>query len=235
MTTEPSGLLLFYALIGGFLPALFWLWFWLREDKLHPEPRGRILFAFVAGMVGVAIVYPLEKAALSYLGWSMWTIIAWAAIEEIIKFGLCYLVAIRSRDYQEPIDALEYLITTALGFSAVENSLFILSPLIQGDIVGGIITGNMRFVGASLVHVVSSAALGYVIGREFYARSRFWKFMSVIFGLALATTLHAIFNYFIIYQSGTNVFVVFGFVWAAAILLLVLFDKIKKIKAPSKI
>ena len=232
MTSSPSGLLLFYALLGGFLPALFWLWFWLREDKLHPEPRGRIIMAFLAGMLAVAIVYPLEEAALGSLGWSVQTIIAWAVIEEIIKFILCYLVAIRTRDYHEPIDALEYLITTALGFAAVENSLFILNPLIQGNFIGGIVTGNERFIGASLVHVVSSAALGYMIGREFYSRKKLFKIVFLFLGLVLASSLHAIFNYFIIYQNGTNIFIVFGFVWAGAIFLLFLFEQIKKLKAP---
>ena len=234
MTGEPSGLLIFYALIGGFLPALFWLWFWLREDKLHPEPRGRIILAFLAGMVAVAIVYPLEEAALGRLGWNTNTIIAWAIIEEVVKFIACYLVAIRSRDYHEPIDALEYLITTALGFAAVENTLFILNPLIQGNFIGGIVTGNERFIGASLIHVVSSAAIGYMMGREFYARRRISKILAVLGGLVLASSLHSIFNYFIIYQNGTNIFVVFAFVWAAAILLLILFEQIKKLKAPSQ-
>ncbi len=231
--TTPA-LTLFYALIGGFLPAIFWLWFWLQEDRLHPEPRGRILAAFLGGMVAVAVVYPFEALALNYFGWGTMTVIAWAATEEIVKFVICYIVAIRTRDYREPIDALEYLITTALGFSAVENTLFILNPIIQGNIMGGIITGNMRFIGASLVHVVSSAALGYMIGREFYARRKVWKILSVAFGLVLASSLHAVFNYFIIYQSGTNIFIVFSFVWTAAIILLLLFERIKKLKAPAK-
>ena len=226
--------MLFYALIGGFLPALLWLWFWLQEDKLHPEPRGRILAAFLVGMLGVAIVYPLEQAALSYFGWSSITIFVWATTEEIIKFVLCYIVAIRTRDYNEPIDALEYLITTALGFSAVENTLFILNPLLHGDIGSALIMSNMRFIGASLVHVVSSAALGYMIGREFYVRKKLSKFVALIFGLILASALHGIFNYFIIYQSGTNIFVVFSFVWTAAIFLLLLFEKIKSLKAPKR-
>src|SRR5258708_4457151 len=105
MNITPNGLTLFYALIGGFLPALFWLWFWLREDKLHPEPRGRILLAFVAGMVAVAIVYPLEEAALGFFGHgavSVRAVVSWAVIEEVMKFIVCYLVAIRTRDYHEP-------------------------------------------------------------------------------------------------------------------------------------
>jgi len=117
MSDVQSGLLLFYAFIGGILPALFWLWFWLREDKLHPEPRHRVILAFLGGMVAVAIVYPLEKLILETVGHgapNVPTVIWWAVIEEITKFVVCYFVAIRTRDYSEPIDALEYLITTAL-------------------------------------------------------------------------------------------------------------------------
>jgi len=44
----------FFAFVGGLLPALLWLWFWLRED-LHPEPRRILLLTFTAGMV-MAIV-----------------------------------------------------------------------------------------------------------------------------------------------------------------------------------
>ena len=71
-----------------------------------------------------------------------------------------------------------------------------------------------------------------MIGREFYSRKKLFKIVFLFLGLVLASSLHAIFNYFIIYQNGTNIFVVFGFVWAAAILLLVLFENIKHLKAP---
>jgi len=101
--------------------------------------------------------------------------------------------------------------------------------------MGGIDTGAFRFVGASLVHVVSSAAIGYMIGREFYRRSWLPKSLALLIGLVLASALHGIFNYFIIYQNGTNIFLVFGFVWAGAILVLILFEDIKKLKAPKQI
>lgn len=224
--------MIFYAIVDGFLPALFWLWFWLQEDRLHPEPRGRIIAAFLVGMLAVAVAYPLEQATLGYFGFGTRAVVIWAVIEEVLKFAACYFVVLRTSDYREPVDALEYLITTALGFSAVENTLFLMSPFVQGNIALGLVSGNMRFIGASLVHVVSSAALGYMIGRKFYAPKRLPKALAALIGLVLASALHATFNYFIIYQSGINVFIIFSFVWAAAIFLLILFEKIKKLKTP---
>ena len=55
------------AAAGGILPALAWLWFWLREDSDHPEPRRLIALAFLAGMVAVAVVIPLEKSVAPYI------------------------------------------------------------------------------------------------------------------------------------------------------------------------
>lgn len=219
-----------YSLLGGILPALLWLWFWIQEDKLHPEPRSRIMLAFLGGMIAVPIVYPLEKLVIGHFGATTSTYFLWAVIEECAKLVAAWLICLKSRDYDEPIDALEYLITVALGFAAAENVLFILNPLLDGNVFSGFMTGNMRFIGASLLHVVCSAVLGYCIGREFY-KSRTAKNIWRVVGLALAVGLHAVFNTFIIYENGSKTFLVFGCVWAAALGVLLLFEKIKGVTA----
>ena len=66
--TTTGNYVILYAALGGILPALFWLWFWTREDKVHPEPRMRVMLAFMGGMVAVIAVYPLEKIMADYFG-----------------------------------------------------------------------------------------------------------------------------------------------------------------------
>jgi protease PrsW len=222
-----SGKEIVYALLGGILPALLWLWFWLQEDKLHPEPRSRIILAFWGGMLAVPLVYPLQRMVADHFGMTDATFFLWALIEESAKFGMAWLFALRTKAFDEPIDAITYLITTALGFAALENALFILNPLLDGLALDGFITGNMRFIGASVLHVVSSAMLGYCIGREFY-KGFIWKTAWRVIGLALAVALHTTFNLFIMYKNGEKTFIVFGCVWAAALVVLLLFEKIKK-------
>ena len=35
--------------MGGFIPVIIWLVFWLREDKKRPEPLRRVVLVFLAG------------------------------------------------------------------------------------------------------------------------------------------------------------------------------------------
>ena len=232
---------LFWALVGGILPALVWLLFWLREDKKHPEPKGLIALAFIAGMVAVPLVLPFELAAsnlarpfeLLFEGLFsqpiFLTFFLWACLEEVFKFTASYIAVLRRKEVDEPVDIAIYLITTALGFSAIENAFFLLSPLLHNDWMGSVISGNLRFVGASLLHVLSSAIVGMFIGMAFY-KGKEARRASAFWGLALAIILHALFNLFIIENDGAYTFVVFASVWVAIIVLMLFFQKIKKVR-----
>lgn len=222
-------MVIIYALLAGILPAILWLWFWLREDNLHPEPRSLIATTFLGGMLVVIVAIVAEKYAFDIIHDQTYRYIVWAAIEEIAKLIAVAIIALHSRSMDEPIDAMIYCVTIALGFAALENSLFILSPLDSGDIARGIITGNMRFIGATLVHTVCSAIIGFMIGITFY-KNLFLKTISLITGVILAIVLHAGFNLSIIDETVTKTLKVFSWVWVAVIILIVLFEEIKTIK-----
>jgi len=243
-----SGSVVLYALFGGLLPTFFWLWFWLQEDSRKPEP-GRLIFkTFVVGSISIVIAFVLERVffpdpniadklsdptinLFSKEGFLivLLPIAAWAAIEETVKFLAAYIGALRSRYFDEPIDGMVYLITAALGFAAVENTLFLLNTLIEsGSHVTFLFTGNLRFLGATILHTVSSAAIGCAISLSFY-QSRGKKFVSFLAGLITATVLHTLFNYFIIANKGQDIFKVLIFLWLAAILVIFLFERVKRV------
>lgn len=224
---SPSTLL--YAAVGGILPALVWLLFWLREDRKRPEPKYRIAEAFIAGMATVLLVLPIQTSTHASLSHFMpLMFLVWAALEEILKYGACYITALHTESNDEPIDPLIYMLTTALGFSAMENTLFLLNPLMDGNVVETIVTGNMRFIGASLLHVLSSGVIGLFIALSFYG-SRIQKRAYLAIGIAAAIALHTIFNLFIIKDTDGTAFAAFGAVWMAVIVLMLLFEKVKRI------
>lgn len=221
---------LLFASLGGILPSLIWLWFWLKEDRLHPEPRRILLSAFIAGMLAVPLVLPFQKYAFTHIGFAspILLFLIWAGIEEIFKFIASWTVALRRKECDEPIDALIYLLTTALGFSALENLFFLLNPLGEGSIAQFIITGNFRFMGATLLHLVASTLVGIALAFSFYRTKRV-KALFVTCGLVGAIALHTVFNLLIIDYTNYPAFTAFVGVWIAVVALMLVFEKVKRI------
>lgn len=219
---------IFYAILSGLLPALLWLWFWLREDNLHPEPRERVMKTFIAGICVVLFVLPVQMFFSSTIDHESSKYLVWAFSEEFFKFLAAWIVAISTDVMDEPIDAVIYMITVALGFAAIENTLFVLKPIFEGDLVRSIVTTNLRFIGATLLHVVSSASVGLCIAMAFY-HNRETRRIALVSGLILATALHTAFNLFIIKASTDDTLRIFSAVWIAVVILLFLFEKVKTI------
>ncbi len=228
---------IFFAFVGGVLPALLWLWFWLKEDA-NPEPRRVLLLTFIGGMVMAVVALFLEQ--LAFLAFnntfksfspgfaSVFLLFVWALIEEMAKYSAARRVALRLPSFDEPVDALIYLITAALGFAALENILFLLKVVGTQGMVVGLITGNLRFLGATLLHVVTSAIVGASIAFSFFHKEKFFR--NVVGGILLASVLHTLFNFFIIKSRGINLFEILIPLWLAVIVLMLIFEKIKGLK-----
>lgn len=227
----------FFAFAGGLLPALLWLWFWLREDP-HPEPRRVLLLTFLAGMAMAIVALFLEQLAffsinkvlkvLSPALTSFVLLFVWAGIEEIAKYAAARKIALRLPSFDEPIDAIVYLITAALGFAALENILFLLKVFGSQGALVGLITGNLRFLGATLLHLATSAIVGASIAFSFFHKEKLHR--NVLGGLFIAIILHTLFNYFIIKSGGVNLFKILIPLWVAIIILILIFEKIRGLK-----
>ena len=79
-----------YIFVGGILPTILWLKFWLREDS-HEEPRGLIAKTFLGGIVAVIISAFLQKIISLYIvDYTKSSLLLWALIEELTKFLVVY-------------------------------------------------------------------------------------------------------------------------------------------------
>lgn len=216
------------AFLSGLIPALFWLWFWLREDNRHPEPYTLIAISFIAGMAVVPVALPLQKLAIGlYTGSNV--ILVWVIIEELLKYAAALLIVLWNKEVDEPIDMVIYMITIALGFAALENALFIFNPLVAGDFFNTALTGGFRFLGATLLHVLASGTVGVFLALTYY-KDKVKQVAAGTLGLFMAIVLHALFNFFIMNANGETILGVFLFVWMGIITLFLLFEKIKQIE-----
>src|SRR3990167_4202899 len=220
-----------YTLLGGILPALVWLLFWLREDYKHPEPRALLLKAFLFGMLAVLLVIPFQKLTQSLvLNSTALALLIWTAFEELFKLGAAYFGGMRSVEDNEPLDPLIYMITAALGFAALENAMFLVEPLLNESVLSQsfFLTGNLRFIGASLLHVVASGIVGASLAFTFY-KSFSIRLVAVVSATLIAIIFHTLFNLMIIELGGMGMLYALLSVWVGVILLLLTFERVKTI------
>ncbi len=224
-----------FAIIAGLISTLFWLWFWLKEDE-HPEPARILALTFLGGMMMAVVALFLEQllhyGMISFFsGFSpeitnFVLLFLWATTEEYLKYFAARKLALGLPFFDEPVDALVYLIAAALGFATIENILFLLKVCGSQGLTLGFVTINLRFLGATLLHVVSSAIIGASIAFSFFHKENLRR--NIFWGFLLAISLHTFFNYFIIKNASESLFKIFIPLWLAVIIIIFIFEKIKK-------
>jgi RsiW-degrading membrane proteinase PrsW (M82 family) len=147
----------------------------------------------------------------------------------VLKFGAAYFLALRFYVYDEPLDAVIYMVTAALGFSAMENALFLWTPIASGDLLRSVVTEDLRFMGATLLHTLASATIGISLALSFLKPATMRRLYALC-GLILAVALHTLFNFFIL-QKGTNdTLWIFVCIWFGIIATLLAVERIKQPK-----
>ena len=220
-----------YAFFGGLVPSFIWLYFLLKEDAHHREPKKLIALAFFVGMLAVPLALPLEQwAKVYFLGnqsnLTLPVLATWALIEEVLKYGVAAAVILWRPSVDEAPEYVIYMITVALGFASAENMLFLLTPIMQGNAIGSIFTGDVRFLGSTLLHVVASAAIGFALAFSDKSRS-LTRVAAAAGGLILAIALHTAFNALIISEGASATFSAFLFVWVVAVIFFAAFEVLK--------
>lgn len=151
-------------------------------------------------------------------------------VEEFLKFFAIYLLVIRSPEFDEPIDGMIYMIAAALGFAAIENILVMFNTIPNGAGTA-LNTLALRFIGATLLHALSSGIIGYFLAMSWFFQEH--KKKLIIIGLTIATFFHAAFNMLISFaQDSANPAI--GLVYTTFLLIImaflvsILFDKIRE-------
>lgn len=215
-----------YAFLGGLLPSFIWLYFLLKEDAQHPEPKKIIALAFIAGMLAVPIALPFEQYAKAHLIGNGSILAAWALVEEVLKYTMAAVFILWRGAVDEAPDYVIYMITVALGFAAAENMLFLLAPISGGSLALGIFTGDLRFLGSTLVHVISSASIGFALAfsTNYHPVGRT---AAAALGLILAIALHTAFNALIITEGAATELAAFFLIWMVAVVFFATFEVLK--------
>lgn len=163
-------------------PPIIWLSIFLREDKMHPEPKKMLFKVFMAGILGGLIIYTIlfyyKDIIFHFAGYrSLISVFILAFMEEITKFIATFMAIAKSKYLDEPIDKMIYLITGAMGFASIENLLIFLS------IPDPLYLMIARFFTGVLVHALAAGIIGF-----------YWAKRKILYGIMLATVVHGLFN-----------------------------------------
>jgi RsiW-degrading membrane proteinase PrsW (M82 family) len=240
--------LLYFAF--GVLPSIIWLLYYLAKD-LHPEPKKMILEVFLLGMLSTVPVFFIQLG-LSFMVKSLavfglppllleitkWFFVI-AFVEEIFKYLVVRLTIFKSGELDEPLDIMLYMVVAALGFAALENILYLFSPVanvISFDIIvrTTITISFIRFVGATFLHTLCSALLGYFLA---IATLRGIKGPRIaLMGIISATLLHGLYDFSIMsLHYPLNIIIPATIILGLTIFITYDFDGIKKVKSICKI
>ncbi len=214
-----------WAVLLGLLPSLLWLAFWRHLVQRGREPAGLVLTCFLLGAVSVLLATVIQQHVVVFATTPQGKIVILAAVEEVLKFLVFYLVAYHSAYDDDALDPAMYMIAVALGFAALENIFYILKPAASFNITASLLTGGLRFLGSTLLHAVASCFVGIVITLT----PRLVKNVGIILGIAGAIFLHSTFNFFILKHDTASVIQIYGYLWIVAIISHVILEKFRRI------
>ncbi|MDB4959354.1 MAG: putative rane protein [Myxococcales bacterium] len=166
------------ALMAG-IPAVLWLGFFYLMDRHEPEPKqlvvgvcvlGALIAAPLADFVQYQAAPPiaLEVHGLSALSLDrfIYAVLIAGLAQEMCKYAVVRYTIYMSREFDEPMDGIVYMMACGTGF-AVWVNYHRLSG--QGHQVY-LSTGAAQAVVTTLAHASFAGALGYVMGRAKFSR-----------------------------------------------------------------
>ena len=195
-----------------------------------------MLMSLPAILLEMGIIRFLEESKLPLILLTFLNVfIGIALVEELLKYWVVRKEVLNHAEFDEPIDALLYMIIAALGFAAAENILilFSLGPTFLFSNV--LIVSILRFWGATFLHALASGVIGYSLALSFFETKKKIRLLSL--GITTATLLHGFYNFSImkLQESFTYLLVPIAILIGLAIFLAFAFKRLKKIKSVCKI
>lgn len=189
-------------------PSIIWLLFFLRKDA-HPESNKMVLRVFFYGILSAVflwLILGIAKESLESLSLLLvipWTVlgsvVAAPILEETAKYLVVRLSVIHHWEFDEPVDAMLYMIIAALGFAAAENLLYLIT---EGRLLfESFLIILIRFVGPVFLHALVSGLIGYYLALSFFHLKN--RTRLICQGLIMAMLLHGLFNLSIINIEGS--------------------------------
>jgi protease PrsW len=184
-------------------PALLLLWLVIAADS-RPEPPRVVWMCVALGAVSVVPVAWVELWLLHHLLFSINPLVEagqnalWVAAvpEEIAKVGIIAAVALRAREFDEPMDGVVYGAAVGLGFAAVENFLYVTqnANVFAVAVIRGVMSVPFHgALGAIAGAYLAGARFGGALGA--HQHGGWWRSRRFALAWLIPVVLHALFDW----------------------------------------
>ena len=182
--------------ILALIPALIWLVFFYRQDRLEPEPKQYVFGVFLLGaLLAGAAAIPLTGDLFQVEDWLyrsvlsriLGSILVVGFIQEFLKYAAVRYSIYSSAEFDERVDGVIYATAAGLGFATMLNFQYVLAYRGVDPTIGAI-----RMVVNALAHASFAGVMGYFLGQaKFEAKGPLW----LPAGLCLVAILNGLFFY----------------------------------------
>ncbi len=188
--------MIFISFIMAIAPAIFLVWYYYRQDKEKPEPKGLITKIFFIGFASIipAIIIELifdavakSTASLPILYYFIKAFIVAGFIEESLKLFIVKKFVYNDIHFDEVMDGIVYAIMASMGFACFENVLYVLD--------GGWSVALLRAFTAVPLHAVTAGIMGYYIGKAKFTENAEDENSLIIKGLLVAVFIHGLYDF----------------------------------------
>jgi RsiW-degrading membrane proteinase PrsW (M82 family) len=192
----------------------------------------------ISGFLGILVNIDAEKKMtvdflVSHLFiFLLYNFLGIAFIEELLKYLVVREKVLRSPAFDEPVDAMLYMIIAALGFAALENLFFLLGA---NGLVATAVISLLRFLGATFLHALCAGVIGYFLILSIYETKKRSRF--IFLGIILATVLHGCYNISIIKITEDSRFILLPIIILVYLAFFVLWGlrRVKKLSSTCKV
>lgn len=193
------------ALPLAILPSILWIAFFY----VNAAHREKIWDIARIATWGVFIAIPVTVTELGFqwlligdarnptpIGWFLYLFVGISFVEEFAKYAVVRAKAMGRPFFNQPQDAVLYMVAAALGFAAIENIIY--AAALAQTHADVLFIALQRGITATSLHVIASASLGYFLALSLRADAGRERFKMVTVGLIFAIMLHGLYNTFII-------------------------------------
>lgn len=191
-----GGWLVVAGLVMAIVPALIWLFAFLQQDRLEPEPKRYVFGVFILGaLLAQAVGQPLIRDFFGIQNWAsgnalvniLASILIAGFIQEFLKYAAVRYTVFYSGEFDERVDGIIYGAAAGLGYATMLNVQYIIS---NGGVDLGI--GVMRVATTALAQASFAGVVGYFLGiAKFERKGPLW----LPLGLTLAAVLNGVVSY----------------------------------------